>query len=209
MNGAIAQTIGLGVAAAALSITRASGTELAIARIVTLIHRYLGRLVASDRAMTQERFVSLMHDRVDGLMQRRAGDMARADIMIDGALASLRFGQNIRLLHAEAYELPMEMRAGIAHVFDELSALFDRDNEAKTKNFSDAIAAIEAAMASVSLSESDEASATLIVLGQLRHIMRRNEEFFIYVTVSRLRAARGLFRPRVAGPVLKELPHDS
>ena len=61
------------------------------------------------------------------------------------------------------------------------------------------VAALEAAMAAVSLSDSDRASAALIVLGQMRHIMRRNEEFFIYATVSRLRVARGRFWMRAEG----------
>ncbi|MES1991861.1 MAG: FUSC family protein [Pseudomonadota bacterium] len=197
MNGAIALLVGLSVAAAALSITRASGTELAIVRIVTLIHRDLARLVASDRAMTRERFLSLMHDRVDGLLQRRAGDVARADVMIDGALAALRFAQNVRLLRVEAQALPPEMQAGIAQVFDALSAHFASDNEGKAQTFATAIATIETALALVSSSESDEASATLIVLGQMRHIMRRNEVFFTFVTSARWNVARRRFQNRM------------
>ncbi|MGV8995428.1 MAG: FUSC family protein [Parvibaculaceae bacterium] len=199
INGAVAQIIGLGVAAAALSVTRASGTESAIARIVTLIHRDLGRLVINDRAMTQENFLSVMHDRIDGLMQRRAGDVARADIMIDGALAALRLGHNIRLLHIEANELSPDMRTSLAHVLEVMRAHFDPVNEAKVMSFAGVIAAIEAAMATVSLSPSDQASATLIVLGQMRHIMWQNEEFFTYATSSRLRAAQRQFWARAEG----------
>lgn len=198
-NGALAQVLGLAVAAAGLSIARASGSDVAISRIVVLIHRDLGRLLERDRDLTQAHFVSLMHDRVDGLMQRRAADPERADMMIDGALAALRVAHNLQQLRHERQNLEPVAQVALEAVRAQLGRHFSAANAKKDATFDASIAAINNAMTCVSLSEAEEANATLILLGQIRHILARHDAFFRTPSVSRLSRARAWVQGHAEG----------
>jgi uncharacterized membrane protein YccC len=178
-NSAIAQIIAMAAAAAALRVARASGAEFAIRRIIALIHRDLARLARGDRALTRARFESRMLDRVDGLLQRRAGGGEALERMIDGALAALRFGLNLRLLREQADALPKGAGRVLNRVFAAVVLHFAPGNLDREKSFGLLDAALTEALAAASEIQTERASAILIVLGQLQHIMALHEEFFV------------------------------
>lgn len=178
LNGALAQMAGLVVTAMALRLARASAIERSIGRIVVQVHRDLGLLVHDPDAMTPTRFVSLMHDRVDALLQRRGGGGEYAEQMIDGALAALRFGFNLRALHQWAAQVPPERRQVLDEVFRVLAAHFAAGNRDKAASFDRVIAILGEGMEVASGVDTERASQILIILSQMRHIMRHHAVFF-------------------------------
>ena len=196
LNGALAQIAGLAVTAMALRQARASAVERSIGRIVRLVHRDLRLLVRNAGAMTQSRFVSLMHDRVDALLQRRGGGVY-FEQMIDGTLAALRFGFNLRLLHQLASEVPLERRSMLNNIFMVMTAHFDESNQDKEASFGRVITALGAGMEVASSVDTERASQILIVLFQIRHIMRHHAVFFQYAGARPLlpEAIRCFFHP--------------
>lgn len=177
-NAAIAQLVAMAAAAAALRVARASGVQYAIERIVALIHRDLARLARGDRALTRARFESRMFDRVDGLLQRRAGGGEALERTIDGALAALRFGLNLRLLREQADALPKGSGRALGRVFAAVVLHFAPANSDREKSLARLEAALTEAIAAASEIDTERASAILIVLGQLRHIMTQHKAFF-------------------------------
>ena len=180
LNAALAQIAGLAVTAAALGLARASAIEGSIGRIVLLIHRDLAQLVRDAEAMTPTRFVSLMHDRVDALLQRRAGGGEFFEHMIDGALAALRFGFNLRLLHQLAAEVPVERRQALDNIFAAMAAHFAGKGEDRQASFDRVIASLDAGMEVASGVDTERAVQILIVLSQMRRIMQFHAAFFCY-----------------------------
>ena len=177
-NGALAEMAGLAVTAMALRLARASAVERSIGRIVVQVHRDLGLLVRDPAAMTPTRFVSLMHDRVDALLQRRGGGGEYAEQMIDGALAALRFGFNLRALHQWAAQVPLERRQALDEVFRVMAVHFAPGNRDKAASFDRVIAVLGEGMEVASGVDTERASQILIILSQMRHIMRHHAVFF-------------------------------
>lgn len=186
LNAALAQMAGLAVTAAALGLVRASAIEGSIGRIVLLIHRDLAQLVRDADAMTPTRFVSLMHDRVDALLQRRAGGGEFFEHMIDGALAALRFGFNLRLLHQLSAEVPVERRQVLDNIFAAMAAHFGGKGHDRAASFARVIAAIDAGMGVASGVDTERAVQILIVLSQMRRIMQFHATFFCYAPPRKL-----------------------
>ncbi|MFZ3035558.1 MAG: FUSC family protein [Parvibaculum sp.] len=180
LNGALAQMAGLAVTAMALRLARASTVEHSIGRIVMQVHRDLGLLVRDPAAMTPTRFVSLMHDRVDALLQRRGGGGEYSEQMIDGALAALRFGFNLRALHQWAAQVPPERRQVLDEVFKAMAAHFAAGNRDKAASFERVTAVLGEGMEVASGVDTERASQILIILSQIRHIMRHHVVFFQY-----------------------------
>ena len=177
-NFAVAQVLGIGLAAAVLSVARSSGAELMIRRITGAIHRDLGRLARGDRKLTREAFESIMLDRVEGLMQRRGAGAADIDALIDGALASVRVGLNIATLRAQVHGLPRNETRVLARVFAAIATHFSSANVDHAATYDAMGAVIDDAMTEIGSVNSDETTPILIGLSGLRQIMLGHPDFF-------------------------------
>lgn len=197
LNAALAQMAGLAVTAIALRLVRTSTIERSIGRIVTAIHRDLGALVRDTAALERTRFASLMHDRVDALLQRRGTPYAEQ--MMEGALAALRFGFNLRLLHELTAQVPRDRRHVLEAVFDAMAFHFAEANRDKVASFDSMIASITAGMEVASGIETERAAQILVVLSQMRHIMRQHVVFFQCMAARRLSFATIGRRDRTPG----------
>jgi uncharacterized membrane protein YccC len=196
VNLSLAQIFGVAVAAAVLSVARASRIPRTIHRIVAAIHRDLGRIARDDRRLSREDFESVMLDRIEGLIQRRAFG-GKIDMQIDGALASIRVGLNLIALRADARGLEPAHARLLAPVFAALATHFSPASENPVASYDAVGVALDESMAEMTQAGTEAAIPVLIGLSSLRRIMRDHADFFRAPPASGIPLARFWSGPRV------------
>ncbi|MFD1333878.1 FUSC family protein, partial [Methylopila musalis] len=104
-NSALAQLVGIGVAATLLGALRPVGASWPIARLVRGLHEDLAAAMAG-RDVGRVAFEARMFDRIDGLMARLDLSDPNQLALEQGALAGVRVGLNALALRRVARALP-------------------------------------------------------------------------------------------------------
>lgn len=120
-NGAIAQLVGIGLAAALLGVLRPIGAAWPVARLTSGLRSDLAKAIGGRSAPGRLAFESQVFDRVDGLMRRL--DLADPDQLAleQGALSSIRVGLNAIALRNVVRDLPDEISVPLAGALADLS----------------------------------------------------------------------------------------
>ncbi|GLK77467.1 fusaric acid transporter [Methylopila jiangsuensis] len=177
-NNALAQLVGIGVAAALLGTLRPIGASWPIARLVRGLHEDLAGAMAG-RDVGRLAFEARMFDRIDGLMARL--DLSDPDQLAleQGALAGVRVGLNALALRRVARTLPAPADQAVSDALAALTRHFRRlaRGEASAVPLDRLDAALDAAL-DPRLGAREDADDLPIWIAALRGALARHPKLF-------------------------------
>lgn len=175
LNGAISLLIGIGFSVGMFRLLRPLGLEWTVSRLLAGIRQDLAGL-AAGRSQPEARslFESRMFDRLNGLIARLGAQDESQRPTLQGALASLRVGLNIRWLRDIGPQLSPGLAVPVDQALRALAIHFRRPGHDLIQALDQAIAAIQAH----GLTGEENATAALVALVGIRTSLTEHADFF-------------------------------